>query len=101
MFVEKNEKRLGIMKKKALYFFQYLPPWKIDVFNGMAREYDLTVVFFDIDRKGFTYDRDDLLHRLNGVGVEVLSGGLSILGHYLIWIHYSLENLLIVKNWMN
>ena len=67
--------------KKALYFFQYLPPWKIDVFNGIAAHYDLTVVFFDIDRNGFTYDREDLLRRLDGVGVEVLDGGVKISGH--------------------
>ncbi len=67
--------------KKALYFFQYLPPWKIDVFNGIAAHYDLTVVFFDIDRNGFTYDREDLLGRLDGVGVEILDGGVKIFGH--------------------
>ena len=67
--------------KKALYFFQYLPPWKIDVFNGIAKNYDLTVVFFDINRNGFTYDREDLLRRLDGVGVEILDGGVNIAGH--------------------
>lgn len=67
--------------KKALYFFQYLPPWKIDIFNGLATRYELTVVFFDIDRNGFTYDREDLLKRLNGVGVEILDGGIKLFGH--------------------
>lgn len=67
--------------KKALYFFQYLPPWKIDVFNGIAKNYELTVVFFDINRNGFTYDREDLLRRLDGVGVEILDGGVNIAGH--------------------
>ena len=67
--------------KKALYFFQYLPPWKIDVFNGMARHYDLTAVFFDIEREGFTYDRKDLLGRLRSVGVETLSHGFKLQGH--------------------
>lgn len=67
--------------KKALYFFQYLPPWKIDVFNGMAEHYDLTVVFFDLEREGFTYDRKDMLGRLRSVGVETLSHGFKLHGH--------------------
>jgi len=67
--------------KKALYFFQYLAPWKIDVFNGIAGRFDLTVVFFDIDREGFTYDRKDLMSRLKGVNVEILSRGCKVRGH--------------------
>lgn len=67
--------------KKALYFFQYLPPWKIDVFNGMAENYDLTAVFFDLEREGFTYDREDMLGRLRHVGVEILSRGCKLHGH--------------------
>lgn len=63
---------------RAVYFFQYLPPWRIDVFNGMARQYDLTVVFFNAELEGFTYDRKDLLSRLQGVKVRFLSSGFNV-----------------------
>ena len=76
--------------KKALYFFQYLPPWKIDVFNGMAENYDLTVVFFDLEREGFTYDREDMLGRLRSVGVETLSNGFKLHGHTVRFGIYAL-----------
>lgn len=64
--------------KKALYFFQYLPPWRIDIFNGMAKEFDLTVVFFNADAEGFTYNREALLGRLQGVRTEFLMTGFRI-----------------------
>lgn len=64
--------------KKAVYFFQYLPPWRIDVFNGMARRYDLTVVFFNAGLEGFTYDRKDLLSRLEDVDVRFLEKGFNV-----------------------
>ena len=70
-----------LQMKKAIYFFQYLPPWKIDVFNEIAMHFDLTVAFFDIEREGFTYDRKDLFGRLRAVKVEVLSKGFSIKNH--------------------
>ncbi|WP_158847897.1 glycosyltransferase [Algibacter sp. L1A34] len=52
-------------KPKALIFFQYLPPWRIDVFNEMAQYYNLTIVYTDADIEGFNYDREDLLNRLD------------------------------------
>ncbi len=64
--------------KKAVYFFQYLPPWRIDVFNGMARQYDLTVVFFNAELEGFTYDRKDLLSRLHGMDIRFLNTGFNV-----------------------
>lgn len=64
--------------KKAVYFFQYLPPWRIDVFNGMAEQYDLTVVFFNAELEGFTYDRKDLLSRLKGMDVRFLNTGFNV-----------------------
>lgn len=64
--------------KKAVYFFQYLPPWRIDVFNGMATRYDLTIVFFNAGLEGFTYDRKDLLSRLKGVEVKFLETGFNV-----------------------
>ena len=67
-------------KPKALYFFQYLPPWKIDVFNGMAERFDLTVVFFNADSEGFTYDRKDLLSRLRNVKTLFLDTGFNLMG---------------------
>ena len=68
-------------RKKALYFFQYLAPWKIDVFREMSGMYDLTIVLFDIDRDGFTYDREKLLDRLGDVNVEILRSGFNLSGH--------------------
>lgn len=64
--------------KKAVYFFQYLPPWRIDVFNGMAAQYDLTVVFFNAELEGFTYDRKELLSRLKGMDVRFLNTGFNV-----------------------
>lgn len=64
--------------KKAVYFFQYLPPWRIDVFNGMAAQYDLTLVFFNAELEGFTYDRKDLLSRLKGMDVHFLDTGFNV-----------------------
>lgn len=52
-------------KPKAIVFFQYLPPWRIDVFNEMAEYYDLTIVYTNAEVEGFKYDRDDLLNRLD------------------------------------
>ncbi|MGY3213780.1 glycosyltransferase [Mucilaginibacter sp. HD30] len=53
------------MKPKALIFYTYLPPWRIDVFNEMGKQYDLTIVFLHSEASGFTYDRESLLSRLN------------------------------------
>lgn len=53
------------IKPKALVFFQYLPPWRIDVFNEMAKYYQLTIAFTNADVQGFTYNREDLLNRLH------------------------------------
>jgi glycosyltransferase involved in cell wall biosynthesis len=52
-------------KPKALVFFQYLPPWRIDVFNEMAKYYQLTIAFTDAEIDGFSYDRQLLLSQLN------------------------------------
>lgn len=52
-------------KPTALVFFQYLPPWRIDVFNEMAKYYNLTIVYTNADVEGFKYDREDLLNRLD------------------------------------
>lgn len=67
--------------KKALYFFQYLPPWRIDVFNGMAKAYELTVVLFNADAEGFSYNRGKLLGRLQGVKTEFLTRGFQLKEH--------------------
>ncbi len=62
----------------AIYFFQYLPPWRIDVFNEMARHYQLTLVFWNTDRVGFMYNRDELLQLLNpDIEVIFLQSGIS------------------------
>ena len=64
--------------KKAIYFFQYLPPWRIDVFNRMAEYYDLTLVFFNAGLEGFTYDREKLLARLKGIDARFLTKGFNV-----------------------
>ena len=50
-------------KLKALVFYQYLPPWRIDVFNEMGKYYDMTIAFTDADSEGFTYNRKELLEK--------------------------------------
>lgn len=63
---------------KAIYFFQYLPPWRIDVFNEMAKMFDLTIVFWNSECEGFTYDRSGLLARLDtGIETLFLNNGIS------------------------
>lgn len=52
------------MKQKALVFYTYLPPWRIDVFNEMGKYYDLTIVFLNADSEGFTYNREVLTKQL-------------------------------------
>lgn len=52
-------------KSKALVFYTYLPPWRIDIFNEMGKYFDLTIVFLNADCAGFTYNRDLLLSKLN------------------------------------
>lgn len=65
-------------KCRALVFYQYLPPWRIDIFNEMGRFYDLTIAFTDAKREGFTYDRDALLGRLHGIRTLFLEKGFRI-----------------------
>ncbi|MDV7140209.1 glycosyltransferase [Maribacter sp. TH_r10] len=56
---------MNFKKPKAIIFFQYLPPWRIDVFNEMAKYYQLTIVYTNAETEGFKYDREDLLNRLD------------------------------------
>lgn len=51
-------------RKKALVFYTYLPPWRIDIFNEMSKYYDQTIVFTNLNAKGFTYNTVELLERL-------------------------------------
>lgn len=51
-------------KQKALVFYTYLPPWRIDVFNEMGKYYDLTIVFLNANSEGFTYNREVLTRQL-------------------------------------
>lgn len=67
------------MKKlKALVFYQYLPPWRIDVFNEMAKFYDMTIVFTNADCEGFTYNRKELLSKLNNINTIFLNNGFKL-----------------------
>ena len=65
------------MKPKALLFYSYLPPWRIDIFNEMGKYYDLTIVFLFKNPKGFEYDQSELTNRLK-VNYIFLEGGVSI-----------------------
>ena len=65
-------------KQKALVFYQYLPPWRIDVFNEMAEYYDMTIVFTNADCEGFTYNRSDLLSKLCNIKTVFLNNGFKI-----------------------
>ena len=68
-----------MLKPKALIFFQYLPPWRIDVFNEMAKFYDLTIAFTDADLDGFKYNREELLNKLDrNIKTIFLSKGFRV-----------------------
>ncbi len=62
------------MKPKALVFYTYLPPWRIDVFNEMGEYYDLTIIFLNPDSKGFTYNRELLIKKLNAECIFLTKG---------------------------
>ncbi len=53
------------MKPKAVIFYTYLPPWRIDVFNEMGKYYDLHIIFLDAEIENFKYDRDLLVSKLH------------------------------------
>ena len=66
-------------KPKAVVFFQYLPPWRIDVFNEMVKYYNLTIIYTNADLDGFKYDREGLLDRLHkNINNIFLNNGFKI-----------------------
>lgn len=65
-------------KPKAIVFYQYLPPWRIDVFNKMGEYYDLTIVFTNADCEGFTYNRNYLLNKLININTIFLNNGFKL-----------------------
>lgn len=65
-------------KSRAIYFYQYLPPWRIDVFNEIGKYFDLTIVFTNSECEGFTYNRQELLDQLVGVKTIFLNNGFKI-----------------------
>lgn len=65
-------------KQTALVFYQYLPPWRIDVFNEMTQYYDMTIVFTNAECEGFTYNREELLGKLQNIKTIFLSSGFKI-----------------------
>lgn len=65
-------------KPKALVFYQYLPPWRIDVFNEMGKYYELTIVFTNADCEGFKYNRQELLNKLHNIKTIFLNNGFKI-----------------------
>lgn len=68
-------------KQKALVFYQYLPPWRIDVFNEMAKYYEMTIVFTNADCEGFVYNRNELLGKLHNIKTIFLNNGFKIGSH--------------------
>lgn len=66
------------VKQKALVFYQYLPPWRIDIFNEMGKYYDMTIVFTNAECEGFTYNRQELLDKLQNIQTVFLSTGFKI-----------------------
>lgn len=65
-------------KPSALLFYQYLPPWRIDVFNEIGRMYRLTIVFFNAECEGFTYNRNELLSKLKDIEIIFLNTGFKV-----------------------
>ena len=53
-----------MQKQKALVFYTYLPPWRIDVFNEMATYFDMKLIFLNSEGEGFTYNREVLTQKL-------------------------------------
>lgn len=72
-------------KPKALVFYQYLPPWRIDVFNEMGKYYDMTIAFTNAECEGFTYNRKELLGKLKNIKTIFLNKGLKIGNRPLRW----------------
>jgi glycosyltransferase involved in cell wall biosynthesis len=79
------------MKTKAIIFYTYLPPWRIDIFNEMAKMYDLTIVFLQAESQGFTYDRKQLMSQLKNVKVIFWNRGIDIKGKAF---RFGISNLL-------
>lgn len=59
------QKNKNIKKRKAVVFYTYLPPWRIDVFNEMGKLFDLKIIFLNTSSEGFKYNRDRLSSLLN------------------------------------
>ena len=73
------EKQYQDMKKpKAVVFYQYLPPWRIDIFNEMGKYYDMIIVFTNADCEGFIYNRQELLDKLQNINTIFLNNGFKI-----------------------
>lgn len=78
MVMDKIQIKKNNFKQKALIFYQYLPPWRIDVFNEMAKYYDMTIVFTNAECEGFTYNRQELLGKLQNIQTIFLNSGFKI-----------------------
>jgi glycosyltransferase len=65
-------------KPKAVVFYQYLPPWRIDIFNEMGKYYDMIIVFTNADCEGFIYNRQELLDKLQNINTIFLNNGFKI-----------------------
>lgn len=79
-------------RPKALVFYQYLPPWRIDVFNEMGKYYDMTIAFTNADCEGFTYNREELLGKLQNIKTIFLTKGMKIGKRPVRWGIFRLLN---------
>ena len=79
-------------RPKALVFYQYLPPWRIDVFNEMGKYYDMTIAFTNADCEGFTYNRKELLGKLQNIKTIFLTKGMKIGKRPVRWGIFRLLN---------
>lgn len=77
-------------KPKALVFYQYLPPWRIDVFNEMGKYYDMTIAFTNAECEGFTYNRTELLGKLKNIKTIFLNKEIKIGSRPIKWGIYQL-----------
>lgn len=60
--------------KKALIFYTYLPPWRIDIFNYLETIYDLRIYFTLPKEDGFIYNQSDLIKKLKAKSYFLTSG---------------------------
>lgn len=86
-------------KQKALVFFSYLAPWRIDVFNEMASYYEnMTIALYSNGKGGFMYDTNDLKSKLRS-NIKIVSlNACFYVGRRYIQLGLGLRKLLKQEN---